>query len=411
MKCIANQKSTFVLLLSITMGVIVGIIYPESSMITYPIGSIYLNLLYVLVPPLIFFSIVTSIISTKTMKKTKDILFLSMSTFLILSLSASLIALFLGILFPSMIETDSIQSLAELAQVNEKGDFKEKIIDILSVKNFPELFHSDNMLPLLFFSVLVSVSVRQMGAKAKRLKKFFSLTTELFYTIISIVMKFAPIGFGCYFSYSLSQMGVTILKSYARTIVLFVIFSVLFYCFFYSIIIYFSGGRTKVKQFWQFSAVPVLTAIATASSSACIPSNLKACEQLKIDQDVSKTIIPLGANLHKDGATGASVLKILLALRICDIDYMNFPTIVLVIITALLSGIVMGTIPGGGVSAAILTVSIFNLPSEMTSIIILLSMLFDIPATVLNSVGNIPSAIIVDGLLNKQKNQNEDKKH
>ena len=58
----------------------------------------------------------------------------------------------------------------------------------------------------------------------------------------------------------------------------------------------------------------------------------------------------------------------------------------------------MGTIPGGGVSAAILMISIFSLPTEMMSIIILLSTVFDIPATLLNSVGNIPSAVIVDRL-------------
>ena len=172
----------------------------------------------------------------------------------------------------------------------------------------------------------------------------------------------------------------------------------MFYCIFYSIVIFFSGGLTKVKQFWQFSTVPVLTAIATASSSACIPANLKACDQLEIDQDVSRTIIPLGANIHKDGATGASVLKILLVLDLCNINYTNLPTLVLVVFTAILSGIVMGTIPGGGVSAAILMISIFSLPTEMMSIIILLSTVFDIPATLLNSVGNIPSAVIVDRL-------------
>lgn len=65
----------------------------------------------------------------------------------------------------------------------------------------------------------------------------------------------------------------------------------------------------------------------------------------------------------------------------------------------------MGTVPGGGVSAAILMISIFNLPSEMMSIIILLSTVFDIPATLLNSVGNIPSAIIVDRIIFSKSNK------
>ncbi|MGM0110083.1 dicarboxylate/amino acid:cation symporter [Enterococcus sp. DIV0187] len=403
MKYLANYKSSFILLISIAIGGAVGVIYPESSVITYPIGSSYLNYLYVLVAPLIFFSIVSAIISTKTMKKAQHILFLGMGTFLLLSLAASLIALLLGMSFPSMIDTDNSLILKTLPKVNDNVDFSEKIIGMISVKNLPELFHSENMIPLLLFSALLAVSIRKLGSKAQPINAFFSLTTDLLYTMMSVVMKFAPIGFGCYFSYSLSQTGATIVKSYAKIFVLFLLFSFLFYGIFYSIVIFFSGGLTKLKQFWQFSTVPVLTAIATASSSACIPANLKACDQLEIDQDVSRTIIPLGANIHKDGATGASVLKILLVLSLCNINYMDLPTLALVIFTAILSGIVMGTVPGGGVSAALLMISIFNLPNEMMAIVILLSTVFDIPATVLNSVGNIPSAIIVDRLLLNRK--------
>ena len=398
MNYLANYKSSFILLISIAIGGAVGVIYPESSVITYPIGSSYLNYLYVLVAPLIFFSIVSAIISTKTMKKAQHILFLGMGTFLLLSLAASLIALLLGMLFPSMIDTDNSLILKTLPKVNDNVLFSEKIIDMISVKNLPELFHSENMIPLLLFSALIAISIRKLGSKAQPINALFSLTTDLLYTMMSVVMKFAPIGFGCYFSYSLSQTGTTIIKSYGKIFILFLLFSILFYCIFYSIVIFFSGGLTKVMQFWQFSTVPVLTAIATASSSACIPANLKACDQLEIDQDVSRTIIPLGANIHKDGATGASVLKILLVLDLCNINYTNLPTLVLVVFTAILSGIVMGTIPGGGVSAAILMISIFSLPTEMMSIIILLSTVFDIPATLLNSVGNIPSAVIVDRL-------------
>ncbi|MBO0459907.1 cation:dicarboxylase symporter family transporter [Enterococcus hulanensis] len=122
-------------------------------------------------------------------------------------------------------------------------------------------------------------------------------------------------------------------------------------------------------------------------------------ERLGSIRNCSSTIVLLGANIQKDGATGAGVLKILLILGLCKIDYMNFSTLALIILTAILSGIVMGKVPGTGVSAAILMISMFNLPNERMSIIILLSTLFDIPATVLNSVDNIPSAIFVDQII------------
>lgn len=202
---------------------------------------------------------------------------------------------------------------------------------------------------------------------------------------------------------SISQTGSSILASYAKISLSFLLFSFLFYGVFYSAVIYFTAGGNRVKSFWRCSVIPALTAIATASGSAYIPANMNACDELKIDRDISSTIIPLGANIHKDGATGASVLKILLVLSLCHIDYMNFSTLLLVVITAILSGIVMGTVPGGGVSAAVLMISAFDLPAEMMSIIILLSTLFDIPATLLNSVGNIPSAMVVDRIISEKK--------
>lgn len=396
-------KTNLLLLLGILLGGLIGIYFPESSSVTYPIGKIYLNFLYVLVTPLVFFSVVTAIISNKQEEKAKKILFYGGITFLFLSLAASLIALFIGVFFPSMIEPNQINIGNNLSTFAEKSNISEKIIKMLSVQNIPELFYSENMLPLLLFSFIVAVSMRKIGDPVKVIKDFFVGMTELLYGMISLIMKMAPIGLGCYFSYSISQTGAAIITSYGKVFLGFLLFSGFFYIIFYNIAIYLFAGKDKLKSFWKFSIVPSLTAIATASSSACIPANLEACDRLEIDHDVSRAIIPLGASLHKDGATGASVLKILLVLSMCHIDYMNIETLFMVILTSILSGIVMGTVPGGGVSAAALTVSIFSLPDEVLPIIILLSTIFDIPATLLNSVGNIPSAIIVERLLKKNK--------
>ncbi|MDC2817420.1 dicarboxylate/amino acid:cation symporter [Leuconostoc suionicum] len=401
MKHLKNYASYLLLLLGIAGGIVAGIFFPNTALVTYPIGQIYFNILFVLITPLVFFSIVTAVFSNSRSERTTNILSKSFTVFFLFSLVSSIFALIIGVCFFDLISNSTL-NFANSSTISKKISFSNKIIDMVSVENFSDLFKSNNMIPLLIFAFLFAASVKKLGKKAEKIQFFCTQMTEVFYQMVDFMMKLAPIGFACYISFSIANTGTAVLGSYLNVLILFILFCVLMYVVFYSLIVLVTTNTDNLKLYWKYIIPPSLTAIATASSTACIPINIGACDKLGIDRTISLTMMPIGAILHKDGATGATVLKILLILGMCNIDFMNIPTVFTIILTAIISGIIMGAVPGGGASSAILIVSIFNLPNEVLPIIILLSTIFDMPATLLNSVGNIPCALIVQKFFSKK---------
>ncbi len=394
MRHFKNYASYLLLVLGIIVGVIAGILFPNTKAITYPIGQIYFNILFVLITPLVFFSIITSVLSTAKRESTTNILSKSFIIFFLFSLVSSIIALVIGICFSGLI-SNSVTNYTNTKTVSKSINFSSKIIDMVSVENFSDLFKSNSMIPLLIFAFLFATSINKLGKKAEKIQIFCIQMAEIFYQMIGYVMKLAPIGFACYISSSIVKMGTAVLSEFFNVLIIFLVFCIFIYVVLYSLIVLSTTNIVNLKLYWKSILSPSLTAIATASSTACIPVNIEACDKLGIKRTISLSMMPLGAILHKDGATGATVLKLLLVLSMCNIDFMNITTIFTIILTAVISGIIMGSVPGGGASSAVLIMSIFNLPNEVLPTIILLSTIFDMPATLLNSVGNIPCALIV----------------
>lgn len=218
-------------------------------------------------------------------------------------------------------------------------------------------------------------------------------------------MKLSPLGLGCYFAYSISFLGNEVTKGFATSLVLFLIFTFICYFGLYSISCWYAGGRAGLIRYWQTILPPSLTAIATASGTACIAINIETAQKNGVKKEIAEAVIPIGINLQKHGAAGAGVIKLIFLFAIYNLPVNDISTFIFIVLIAILSSVVMGSIPGGGISTAILMVGFFGFSDEAVSIIIVMSTLFDIPATLLNSVRNIVSAVIVNKLLsaNPQK--------
>ena len=91
---------------------------------------------------------------------------------------------------------------------------------------------------------------------------------------------------------------------------LYLVFAIIYYFGFFTLYAFLAGGKEGIKTFWKHAVAPSITAIATCSSAACIPVNLAAVKKMGVPDDISETIIPLGANTHKDGSVFGGVLKI-----------------------------------------------------------------------------------------------------
>ena len=130
-----------------------------------------------------------------------------------------------------------------------------------------------------------------------------------------------------------------------------------------------NAGRWGVRTFWREIPPAALMATASGSSFATIPMNLQAADRIGVPRDISETVIPIGATIHMDGSVLAAMLKIAFLFGIFGHSFDGPATIASAIGVALLSGMVMSGIPGGGFTGELLIVTMYGFPPEALVII------------------------------------------
>ncbi|KON87908.1 sodium:proton antiporter [Sporosarcina globispora] len=403
-KIFANYKLTIFLLLSILIGGIAGVVFGPKTAVVKPFGDLFLNLLFMIIVPLVFFSIASSLANMGGMKRLGKIMAGIFTVFFITAVISAILG-FIGIsIVDPLKDTDisaikSIMTEATIDPEAEEVTFLGQLVQAFTVPDFQMLFSKNNMLQLIVFSILFGLATAMSGEKGKPIANLLSSGSAVMMKIVGFVMYYAPIGLGCYFATIIGELGPQILGGYVRVFVLYLVLTLIYFFGFFTLYAFAAGGKDGVKVFWKNAITPSVSAIATCSSAACIPINLAAVRKMGVPQDIAETMIPLGANTHKDGSVLGGVFKIVFLFSLFGKDMSSMTSILTILAVSFLVGAVMGAIPGGGMIGEMLILSVFGFPPEVLPIIAVISTIIDAPATLLNSAGNTVSAMMVSRIV------------
>jgi len=189
------------------------------------------------------------------------------------------------------------------------------------------------------------------------------------------------------------------LDAYARAMALYYPTAILYFFIAFTLYAFIAAGKTGVRKFWRNIIPPSLIALATGSSMATIPANLQAAENIGTPEDIREVIIPIGATMHMEGSCLAAVLKIAFLFGIFNMSFSGTETILTALGIALLTGVVVSGIPGGGTIGELLIISFYGFPVESLPVIMMIGTLVDAPATMLNAVGDNVSGMLVARML------------
>lgn len=399
-----NYKMTLLLLIGIILGGIAGVIFGPKASVVKPFGDLFLNLMFMIIVPLVFFSIASAIANMTEMKRLGKILGSILLVFFITATIAGIIGI-IGVSIVNPLEGTDTAAIKELMTtsdaeaITEEVTFLDKLVQTVTVTDFSNLLSKSNMLQLIIFSLLFGLATAFAKEKGKPIANFLSSGTEVMMKMVSFIMYYAPIGLGCYFASVVGDLGTSILEGYARVFVLYLVITVIYFVGFFTLYAYFAGGKLGIKVFWKNALPPSITAIATCSSAASIPVNLDSTKKMGVPTDIAETVIPLGANTHKDGSVLGGVMKIVFLFALFGKDMTSISSIFTILVVSILVGAVMGAIPGGGMIGEMLILSIFGFPVESLPIIAVISTIIDVPATLLNSTGNTVCAMMVTRLV------------
>ena len=406
-KLLSNYKSTIILLVSIIIGAIVGFIFKEKATVLSPLGDIFLNLLLVVITPLIFLTITTSISKMKSPKRLGKIVGATFLVFIITSIIAVLIG-FASTYFIRLVKPEDgekiKQSLQETTdeetQENEEIGILKRTASLLTVNDFTKLLSKDNIIALLVFSIIFGLAINITGEKSKPVVDFLESANEIINNVVKLIMYYAPIGLGCYFAALVGSFGEMIVVGYLKTFVIYTIVSILYYLIIYSIYAFVAGGKKGIRLYWKNVLPATATALGTCSSAASIPVNIECSKKIGVPEDVAETAIPLGTSFHKDGSIIGSVFKIMFLVCLFGMNVSTGTGILGILAIALISTLLVTAVPiGGGTISEMLIITMLGCPPAALPILTIIATIIDAPATMLNVVGDTASSMMISKIV------------
>jgi len=400
------QKVVIALILGVLCGYLMNIQGPfhydgSEKLQTYlkPVGTVFINLIKMVVVPLIFFSLVLGITSMTDAESFKRIGLKSVLAYLFTAAFAVIIGLGFGALFEpgkhinlSVLMKSNAQPAASLTSP-ESFDVIKLFVDMVPT-NAIEAMATDRILQVVVFAIFVAITINKLGAKAKIVKDLCHASAQIVFEMIQTIMKFAPYGVFALTSWVVSAQGLDVMAALA--VLAACVVSALFaqYLLFGLLIIVF--GRMSPLPFYRKILETQSLAFSTSSSKAALPTAMRVVnERMGVSESTTSFVLPLGTSINMDGTAiylGITALFFAQAYGIHFSTHQYF----LLILTATLGSIGAAGIPGGSIAMMGMVFTSVGLPLDGIAVILGIDRILDMMRTTVNITGDSVITLLVD---------------
>ena len=392
MKAFFKNNSFLILMLTgIVAGCITGAVWPKASLLK-PLGTIFINLMFCIVVPMVFCSIASAIANMPSANKAGKVMGVTVASFMVTAAIASVIMYAVCRIFPVVGgQYDIIEG-----EVGNTLGAADLVINFFTKPDFMELWSRKAILPLIVFAVLIGFGVQMNGGPETPTAKLLADMTGAIMNTVKIITYYAPIGFFGFFADLIATYGPELIGDYSRTLIIYYVLCFVYMFLFFPLYARFGGGKGAAKVMWKHLFKPAAISFGTCSSVATIPTNMEAAEATGVSKDVSNIVLPLGATMHMDGSAMGAIMKVAFLFGLFGMDFTGGQAIAAIFV-AVLSSVAMSGIPGGGGTGELVLCTIF-FPDQLAiayPFALALGNLIDPPATMVNAAGDYVSTFIV----------------
>lgn len=400
-----KMQLTTKIFIGLALGIVLGIILqpnPEiANKFIKPFGTLFLNLIKLVIVPLVFSSLVVGATSMDDVRKLGRIGGKTMAYYLL----TTAFAVTIGMILANVTNvgggyTIPVDAKVEIAAAPNVIDTLLNIIPSNPLKALVD----GNMLQIIAFALIIGAGIIGIGEKGKNLQSFFDSFAEVMYKIIAVVMEFAPIGVFALITPVVAQNGPSVLLPLLKLIIVVYIGCALHAILTYSLTVW---GFAKVSpiQFFKGVAPAMVFAFTTASSSATLPINMKRCEDnLGVPKSIASFTLPLGATVNMDGTAIYQGICAFFIAQIYGLE-LSLTAQLTIILTATLASIGTAGVPGAGMIMLGMVLQSVGLPIEGIAIIAGVDRILDMMRTMINVTGDAACSVIVaatEGELNRE---------
>ncbi|AOP53097.1 dicarboxylate/amino acid:cation symporter [Brevibacterium aurantiacum] len=390
---LASYRFPLFILTGVVIGAIIGLIFGERAAVIKPFGTLFINMMFTLVVPLVFFSISSAVAGMSSATRLGKILGSMLGIFAITGIISSIVMI-AALWITNATEGVKVE-MTQPEDVEEVGSIGDQLVSTFVVDDFSKILSAEHMLALIVFAVIVGVAASSIGEAGKPFAAFLSSGAEVFLKFTSIIMYYAPIGLGAYFAALIGELGAQLVGDYVRVFLVYYPVAIVYFLVAFTLYSFLAGGRRGIRRFWSNIIESTAISLGTSSSVAAIPANLRAGKRIGVPRDIRETIVPIGATIHMEGSSLSAILKIAFLFAVFGRDFFTPGNILIGIAVALLAGMVMAGIPSGGFIGELMIITLYGFPAAALPIIQIIGTVIDPPATTVNSVGDQASSMLV----------------
>lgn len=372
---------------------------PLVNQIVLPVGQIFLRLLFMLVIPMLFSALVVGI-GGLDLRRLGRIGVRTLAYTVVVSLIAVTIGMGLvNLIRPGEGVPESLRTLAASGGAPFGAKPPERSGMALIVSMVPDnpirAAAEGEMIGVILFSLLFGIALSMTETKGgARLRETIEGLYDVSLTLIHGVLKLAPLGVGALLFSMTARLGVDLLRPLSAYVGVVLLALSLHMFVVYSLSVRFLGGRSP-RSFFRDIRPAMITAFATASSSATLPTALKVAEEeLKLPRHVSRFVLTAGSAMNQNGTALFEGVTVLFLAQLFDVP-LDLSQQALIMLIAVLGGIGTAGVPAGSLPVIAMILGMFGIPLEGLGLILGVDRLLDMCRTTLNVTGDLAAAVYV----------------
>ncbi len=387
--------------IALVLGIITGLLLQGHADFAEnyikPFGTIFLNLVKFIVVPIVLFSIMSGVISMQDIRKVGSIGIKTIIYYLCTTAVAIVIGLVGGNVFKGFFPV--LQTSELTYEATSSAPIMDTIINIFP-SNFIMPLSEATMLQVIVMAILIGFAIILVGDEAAPAVKGINSFNAVFMKCMEMILKLSPIGVFCLICPVVATNGSAVLGSLAMVLLAAYICYFLHMVIVYSIAVRTMGGMSPVK-FFKGQLPAMIFAFSSASSVGTLPINMKGCEKMGADKEITSFVLPLGATINMDGtAIYQGVCAIFIAS--CYGVQLTFPQMITIVLTATLASIGTAGVPGAGMVMLAMVLTSVGLPVDGIALVAGIDRIFDMGRTVVNITGDASCALVVSNIEKKK---------
>jgi aerobic C4-dicarboxylate transport protein len=387
---------TFQVLVAIALAVVVGVLWPETAKQLKPLGDMFINMVKMVVAPIVFLTIVLGIARTDSVKKVgrvggKAILYFEIvSTF----------ALVIGLLVAHVVKPGSGIDVSHLnkgdiSQFTKSGNEMNWVDFFVGIipSNVFDAFAKGEILQVVFFAILFGIALMGLGEYGKPVTDWLERLSRVFFRIIHIVMKAAPVGAFGGMAFTVGKFGLKSLLPLAKLMLSFYVTGFLFV--FVVLWVICRLYRFSLWHYLRFIKEEILIVLGTSSSETVLPRMLDKMERFGCSKSVVGLVLPTGYSFNLDGTSIYLTMAVIFLAQVFHVP-LNWEQQLVIIGILMITSKGAATVTGGGFIVLASTLSALHvIPVEGLALLLGVDRFMSEARAIVNLIGNGIATVVI----------------